>query len=47
MVYTLNDAEAVLKTIPVKAGEFELLVHFSSNALADISGDVDAEVVTA
>lgn len=45
MVYPLNTAEAVLKTIPVMQGTFQLLVTFSSAQVTDIMGDLDAEIV--
>lgn len=40
----LNAARAVLKTIPVKKGTFELVVRFSSNQLTDVMGDEDVTV---
>lgn len=36
---------ADLTTIPVKAGDVELVVRFSSAQLSDITGDVDTKVL--
>lgn len=36
---------ADLTTIPVKAGDVELVVRFSSTQLSDIMGDVDTKVL--
>ena len=45
LVYSLNAAEAILKTIPVKTGSFELLVCFKSTQLTDIIGSEDVKIV--
>ena len=46
-VYPHHIAKAVLKTIPVKLGTFQLQVVFSSAQLTDVMGDDDVTVVVA
>ncbi len=43
-VSPLNLARVVLKTIPVKKGNFELIVRFSSTQLSNVLGDEDVTV---
>ena len=47
IVYPGRDATAVLKTIPVKLGFFQLQVVFSSAQLTDVMGDEDVTVTVA